>query len=104
MTGIVPIFPGAVAQEPATAESIIAQVRRELVADGAGATGRQTADLDLLAETAVRTLWGGRVTAFVPVLALRDAREELRGRGSDHGEGATELPDARHRSTHLEGD
>ena len=102
MTGAIRAFSDSVAQAPSALESIIAQVRRELVADGAGDPGRQPEDLDLLAETAVRTLWGGRVTAFVPVLALRDAREEIRRRGSDHQEGA-ERPGARHRSTRLNG-
>lgn len=94
MTGIVHLLPDAVAKTPATAESIIAQVRRELVAD-AGDPGGQPEDLDLLAESAVRTLWGGRVTAFVSVLALRDAREAIRGRGAALLGGAADRPGAR---------
>ena len=35
-------------------------------------------DLDWVADRAVRELWGGRVKTFVPVLALRQAREMLR--------------------------
>ncbi|MGH2617871.1 MAG: three-helix bundle dimerization domain-containing protein, partial [Thermomicrobiales bacterium] len=65
------------APRPTTPEAIIVQVRAQLAADAAGGPALQAADLDQIAETAVRQLWGGRVTVFVPILALRAAREAL---------------------------
>jgi hypothetical protein len=67
------------AQMPATQESIVAQVSKQLRADypeGLDARGMQ---LDASVERVVRDLWQGRVKTFVPVLALREARELLRG-------------------------
>lgn len=61
-----------------TPESTIAQIRGELVADYAGVPAPAAGDLDHAADTAVRELWGSRVMAFVPLLALRYAREALR--------------------------
>jgi hypothetical protein len=61
-----------------TPESMIAQIRGELVADYADSPAPRASALDQAADTAVRALWGARVTAFVPLLALRDAREALR--------------------------
>jgi hypothetical protein len=65
------------AQVPATPQAIVSQIRRQLDADT-----RQDAVpeslLDRLADQAVRQLWDSRVKTFVPVLALRQAREWLR--------------------------
>jgi hypothetical protein len=66
------------AQMPATPEPIIAQVRRQLVADAPPGMTVTTTVLDHVAERAVRELWESRVKTFVPVLALRTAREMLR--------------------------
>ncbi len=86
MTGVVTPFPGPFAQDPATLEAVIAHVHRELVADDASVGARSSGELDLLAKTAAPHLWGGRVTACVSVLALRDAREALRAPGAvPHG-------------------
>ena len=66
------------AQMPADPEAIIAQVRRQL-ADGAPlGTTLETNLLDHVADRAVRELWESRVKTFVPVLALRTARDMLR--------------------------
>ena len=65
------------AQMPSTPEPIIAQVRRDLDADCAAAVCARGIDLDGLAETSVLALWDSRVRVFVPVLALREARETL---------------------------
>jgi hypothetical protein len=62
------------AQVPATPEPIIAQVRRQLEADGLTMPG---GTIDSVADRAVRELWESRVKTFVPVLALRQAREML---------------------------
>jgi hypothetical protein len=62
---------------PTTPEPIIAQVRRTLAVDCAAVSCAAGADLDRVAEAAVRRLWDGRVKVFVPVLALREAREVL---------------------------
>lgn len=97
MTGGASRFARPFGEAPATPESIIAHVYRELVADDGGAVTRPAGELDLVAETSVRHLWGGRVTAFVSVLALRDAREALRAQG-----GAADRPGARIRSTSLD--
>jgi hypothetical protein len=66
------------AQVPATPEPIIAQVRRQLLDDADEAMRVQVDVLDRVADRAVRELWGSRVKTFVPVLALRTAREMLR--------------------------
>lgn len=66
--------PNLFAQAPATPEPIIAQVRRQLEADGLSMAG---GEIDSVADLAVRELWGSRVKTFVPVLALRQAREML---------------------------
>jgi hypothetical protein len=65
-----PVF----AQMPTTPEPIIAQVQRDLVHDS---TGVASADIAVLAETAVRHLWDSRVKGFIPILALREVREAL---------------------------
>ncbi len=64
------------AQMPATPEPVIAQVRRQLAGEDEPA-GVSSAELDTVADRAVRELWGSRVKIFVPVLALRQARELL---------------------------
>lgn len=64
------------AQMPAAPEPIIAQVRRQLAGEDEPA-GVSAAELDTVADRAVRELWGSRVKIFVPVLALRQARELL---------------------------
>ncbi len=93
MTDVGSPIAGIFAQAPNTAEASIAYVHRELVADGS-TDARSAGELDLLAETAVRHLWGGRVTAFVSVLALRDAREALSARGAALQGGAANRPGA----------
>ena len=66
------------AEMPSTPEPIIAQVRRQLAdADWVG-TRVPTGVLDRVADQVVRELWSSRVKTFVPVLALRTAREILR--------------------------
>src|SRR3712207_915752 len=65
------------AQMPVTPEPIIAQVRRQLVDDAHDARSVQADVIDRVADRAVRELWGSRVKTFVPVLALRTAREML---------------------------
>ena len=65
------------AQTPSSLEPIIAQVRRQLADDRVGARV-PTGVLDRVADQAVRELWSSRVKTFVPVLALRTARELLR--------------------------
>ena len=69
------------AQIPATPEPIIAQVRRQLADDPALGTPLEPSLLDHVAERAVRELWESRVKTFVPVLALRQARELLHDQG-----------------------
>ena len=66
------------AQMPTTPEAIIAQVRRQLADDASRVMTVEPAVLDQAAERAVRELWGSRIKTFVPVLALRQAREILR--------------------------
>ena len=66
------------AQMPTNPESIIAQVRRQLTDDAPLDRAGETTLLDSVAERAVRELWSSRVKTFVPVLALRQAREVLR--------------------------
>jgi hypothetical protein len=66
------------AQTPSTPEPIIAQVRRQLADDDWVGSRVPTGVLDRVADQAVRELWSSRIKAFVPVLALRTAREILR--------------------------
>jgi hypothetical protein len=65
------------AQMPTTPEPIIAQVRRQLMDDAHDALRVRADMLDRVADRAVRELWGSRVKTFVPLLALRTAREML---------------------------
>jgi hypothetical protein len=69
---------GPFAQMPTTPESIIAQVQRQLADDASRVMMLEPTILDQVAERAVRELWGSRIKTFVPVLALRQAREILR--------------------------
>jgi len=66
------------AQAPTTPEPIIAQVRRQLADDAWPGLAVQSTVLDRVADRAVRDLWESPVKTFVPVLALRQAREVLR--------------------------
>ena len=66
------------AQTPSSPEPIIAQVRRQLADDDQVGARVPTGVLDRVADQAVRELWSSRVKTFVPVLALRTARELLR--------------------------
>ena len=66
------------ARMPSTPESIIAQMRRQLNDDASRVMTVEPTVLDQVAERAVRELWGSRIKTFVPVLALRQAREILR--------------------------
>ena len=66
------------ARTPSTPEPIIAQVRRQLADDDWIDDRVPTGVLDRVADQAVRELWSSRVKTFVPVLALRTARELLR--------------------------
>jgi hypothetical protein len=71
------------ARMPATPAPLIAQVKRDLeriAADERLPTGY---DLGRLAEAKVTELWDSRVKVFVPLLALRAAREELDARIRD---------------------
>ena len=66
------------AQTPSTPEPIIAQVRRQLADDDQVGAQVPTGVLDRVADQVVRELWSSRIKIFVPVLALRTAREILR--------------------------
>jgi hypothetical protein len=66
------------AQTPSTPEPIIAQVRRQLADDDQVGARVPTGVLDRVADRAVRELWDSPVRTFVPILALRQAREVLR--------------------------
>ena len=66
------------AQVPTTPEPIIAQVRRQLADEAWPGLVSHGPVLDRVADRAVRELWGSRIKTFVPVLALRQAREMLR--------------------------
>ena len=66
------------AQTPSTPEPIIAQVRRQLADDDQVGARVPTGVLDRVADRAVRELWDSPVRTFVPILALRTAREILR--------------------------
>ena len=65
------------ARMPTSPESIIDQVRRQLRDDAHEALRVQADVLDSVAASAVWELWQSRVRTFVPVLALRQAREVL---------------------------
>ena len=65
------------AQTPSSPEPIIAQVRRQLADEDWVGARIPTGVLDRVADQAVRELWSSRVRTFVPVLALRTARELL---------------------------
>lgn len=69
------------AQTPSTPEPIIAQVRRQLADDDQVGARVPTGVLDRVADRAVRELWDSPVRTFVPILALRQAREVLREQG-----------------------
>ena len=69
------------AQMPATPEPIIAQVQRQLADDARHGVMVPTTILDRVADRTVRELWESRVKTFVPVLALRQARELLHDQG-----------------------
>jgi len=66
------------AQVPRSPEPIIAQVRRQLADEERTGLVSHGPVLDRVADRAVRELWGSRIKTFVPVLALRQAREMLR--------------------------
>jgi hypothetical protein len=66
------------AEMPPTPEPVIAQIRRQLADDDRVGARVPTGVLDRVADQAVRELWSSRVKTFVPVLALRTARELLR--------------------------
>ena len=68
------------AEMPSTPEPIIAQVRRQLADDARVGARVPTGVVDRVADQVVRELWSSRVKTFVPVLALRTAREILRDR------------------------
>ena len=69
------------AQMPSTPEPIIAQVRRQLADDAEIGIRVPAGVLDRVADHAVRELWSSPIKTFVPVLALRTAREILRDQG-----------------------
>lgn len=66
------------AQVPPTPEPVIAQVLRQLTEDARRIDKFPITTLERVADHAVRDLWGGRIKTFVPLLALRQARETLR--------------------------
>ena len=66
------------AQIPTTPEPVIAQVRRQLADEAWSGLVSHGPFLDRVADRAARELWGSRIKTFVPVLALRQAREMLR--------------------------
>jgi hypothetical protein len=69
------------AHSPATPESISAEICRQLTADYATNHDTQGIAFAAIADAAVHEVWGGRVTTFVPVLALRQARSVLHAQG-----------------------
>lgn len=71
------------AQMPTTPEPIIAQVRRQLAEDDRFGARVPSSVLDRAADRAVRDLWASRVKTFVPILALRQAREIIQEQGKD---------------------
>ena len=70
------------AQMPTTPESIIVQVRRQLADDASRVMTVEPTVLNQVAERVVRELWESRIKTFLPVLALRQAREILRDQES----------------------
>jgi hypothetical protein len=66
------------AQAPLTPDPIIAQVRRQVLAEAGDGRQSDEALVDGLVDRVVRDLWESRVKTFVPVLALRETRELLR--------------------------
>lgn len=66
------------AQPPLSPEPIIAQVRRQLLADVGMSSLTPSEVVDGMVDRVVRDLWNSRVKTFVPVLALRESRELLR--------------------------
>jgi hypothetical protein len=81
------------AQMPTTPEPIIAQVRRQLAEDDRFGVRVPSGVLDRAADRAVRELWGSPVKTFVPILALRQAREILQDQDVVL---ATQWPERRH--------
>ena len=67
------------AQSPLTPEPVIEQVRRQLRAEAAADWPSGDTLVDGLVDRVVRGLWSSRVKTFVPILALRESRELLRG-------------------------
>jgi len=65
------------AQMPPTPEPIVARVRADLERLTTGLTTPAGLDPARLADETVRQLWDSRVRVFVPVLALRKAKERL---------------------------
>ncbi len=65
------------AEITSTPEPIIGHLRRQLRDDPVVSRRAEPAELDALAEAAVRELWDAPVKTFVPVLALRSVREGL---------------------------
>jgi hypothetical protein len=66
------------AEVPPEQELMIAQVRRQLANDLPQVMTVEPTVLDQVAERVVRELWESRIKTFVPLLALRQAREILR--------------------------
>lgn len=66
------------AQTPLTPDPVIAQVRRQLLAETEDGRPSDETLVDGLVDRVVRELWNSRVKTFVPVLALRETRELLR--------------------------
>ena len=62
---------------PVTPEAIIAQISRQLNADLPEEASLERRQIDRIVESSVRELWSGRVKSFVPILALRQARDLL---------------------------
>jgi len=65
------------AQMPPNPEPIVARVRADLERLAAGFSTPVGLDPARLADETVRQLWDSRVKVFVPVLALREAKERL---------------------------
>jgi hypothetical protein len=80
------------AHSPATPESISAEICRQLTADFSTSVDTQGNAFAAIADAAVHELWGGRVTTFVQVLALRQAREVLREQGLEMPPRAMRIP------------
>jgi hypothetical protein len=67
------------AQTPLTPEPIIAQVSRQLRVESADGSPDANRLVEGLVDRVVRDLWSSRVKTFVPILALRETRDLLRG-------------------------